>query len=98
MTVIEIRTTEGERKVQALVFGAWAVHRPWRGKGWAITHVASGMCVPSFYTEDLTKPTAIRCAKALDERFPSPNTNDPSVGKKMADLIWKVALGGRVPS
>ena len=90
---ITVITTEGARDVEAQVFGGWAVHRAVNAEGWSSTHVATGMCVPPFYTEDLSHATTIRCAKALSQRFPDANPVDPEVGKQMAELILKVALG-----
>lgn len=91
---ITIRTTDGSKTVIADVFGAWAVHEAWTDvRCYAITHVASGYCVPPFYTEDLSRATAIRVAKALDAHYQCADPFDKEAGRKMADLIQRVSLG-----
>ncbi len=97
-TTITIKTTRGEQRVKADAFGNWAVHEHWNGKvqrrsQWAITHVPSGHCIPEFYTENLSKATAIKCAKALAEKFNDVPFGDKKAGRQMAELIWRVALG-----
>jgi hypothetical protein len=98
-TAIHIAMPEGPLKVGAYVFGAWAVHREInysvRSKTrWSITHVASGRCIPSFYTEDLSKATALKVAKAIDERFGDCKPNK-KIGKAIVELIWRVSLGNK---
>lgn len=100
VTSITIRTTLGETQVAADIFGAWAVHEHWTGRiqrrrVWAITHVRTGLCIPPFYTEDLSRLHATRAAKALSEKFGDVEPGDPKIGKQMAALIQRIGLGGQ---
>jgi hypothetical protein len=97
-TSITIKTTAGDRYVVAYVFGAWAVHEHWdaairKRHRWAITHVRSGLAIPDFYTENLSKLHALRSAMALNDGFGDVDPGNEETGKQMAELIWKVALG-----
>lgn len=82
MIEILISTVYGiprEKKVDAVVFGKWAVHRlgnlgahdplPSPGHGWRVTHAPSGFAASSL-ADDLTRADAVRVAKALDRHLP----------------------------
>lgn len=60
---ILIDTTPPKRsQVDAEVFGQWAAHRSFTRLGWSVTHVPSGMCIP---TREITEAEARRLAGML---------------------------------
>lgn len=98
---ITVKTSLGDKKVTAYVFGAWAAHRPVNGRGWTVSHVRSGMCVPPFYTEDMSRVHACRAARMLSERLgdidpfqPVDENGVSEIGKLIGDMLWKIGLGG----
>lgn len=101
LTTIEIKVAINLKptvvEVEAAVFGVWAAHKAWNDKGWSITHVPTGLCVPPFYTEDLSRFRVIEAAKALHMKFGRAKPNKKNA-EAITKEIWRVGLGGRAPA
>ncbi len=41
--IVPVAVKSGTHEVDALVAGTWAVHKSLNGKGWSVTHIATGL-------------------------------------------------------
>lgn len=87
--VITCRTTKGEEKTAATVYGAWAVHlriAP-RARDWSITHVPSGRAIGDAHTDLLTKTQALEVARRLDAKFGERQPRGKAEGQIVVEII-----------
>ena len=98
-TFITIATTKGPQRVEADVFGAWAVHEHLYGLDqWTLTHVPTGRAVPEKYTYGLSRERLIEVAQKLGDQFKDATPDDEIACKRMASVIKPLlaAEGARV--
>jgi hypothetical protein len=80
MTTIKIATEGGDRDVDAHVYGDWAAHRGHGCRGWSVTHVPSGRCLP-----ELSGPLNEREAQSVAEALHNQCDGSPWLGVSRTD-------------
>jgi len=63
---IRVRTDAGMFHTTAKVMGQWAAHKSWAKSGWSVTHIPTGLRVPS---RILTEREAVDLAIALEDNL-----------------------------